>query len=178
MYLRTIMMTSSNGNIFHVTGSLCGEFTGHRWIPLTTVSDAKLWCFLWSAPAQTVWVNHRTPVIWNAISLILTSMWWSLIILQSRFLPALWMPLFFHKQIMLLIRGSHCLRRCHFHSHCYGHWQWPKGKSLLTHWPLGDVAAILKSVNFELMLNVDIFFTSSEIQSHITLLLINQHRLR
>ena len=29
-----IMMTSSNGNIFRVTGPLCGEFTGHRWIPL------------------------------------------------------------------------------------------------------------------------------------------------
>ena len=26
-------MTPSNGNIFHVTGHLCGEFTGHRWIP-------------------------------------------------------------------------------------------------------------------------------------------------
>ena len=29
------MMTSSNGNIFRVIGPLCGEFTGHRWIPLT-----------------------------------------------------------------------------------------------------------------------------------------------
>ena len=28
-----IMMTSSNGNIFRVTGPLCGEFTGHRGIP-------------------------------------------------------------------------------------------------------------------------------------------------
>ena len=27
------MMTSSNGNIFCVTAPLCGEFTGHRWIP-------------------------------------------------------------------------------------------------------------------------------------------------
>ena len=26
-------MTSSNGNIFRVTGHLCGEFTGPRWIP-------------------------------------------------------------------------------------------------------------------------------------------------
>ena len=34
---------------FRVTGPLCGEFTGHWWIPLTKVSDAKLWCFLWSA---------------------------------------------------------------------------------------------------------------------------------
>ena len=43
------MMTSSKGNIFRVTGPLCGEFTGHRWIPLPKPSDAKLWCFLWSA---------------------------------------------------------------------------------------------------------------------------------
>ena len=28
-----IMMTSSNGNIFRVTGHLRGEFTGPRWIP-------------------------------------------------------------------------------------------------------------------------------------------------
>ena len=34
-------MTSSNGNIFRVTGPLCEEFTGHRWIPLTKASDAE-----------------------------------------------------------------------------------------------------------------------------------------
>ena len=27
-YFGTVMMTSSNGNIFRVTGPLCGEFTG------------------------------------------------------------------------------------------------------------------------------------------------------
>ena len=48
------MMTASNGNIFHVTGPLRGEFTGQRWIPLTKASDAELWCFLWSAPDYTV----------------------------------------------------------------------------------------------------------------------------
>ena len=37
------MMTSSNGSIFCITGPLCGEFTGHRWIPLTKASDAELW---------------------------------------------------------------------------------------------------------------------------------------
>ena len=36
-------------NIFRVTGHLCGEFTGPRWIPHTKASDADLWCFLWSA---------------------------------------------------------------------------------------------------------------------------------
>ena len=44
------MMTSSNGNIFRVTGPLSGEFTGHRWIPCTKASDAELWYFLWSTP--------------------------------------------------------------------------------------------------------------------------------
>ena len=43
------IMTSSNGNIFRVTGHLCGEFTGPRWIPRTKASDAELWCFLWYA---------------------------------------------------------------------------------------------------------------------------------
>ena len=48
------MMTSSNENIFRVTGPLCGEFIGHRWIARSKASDAELWCFLWSAPVQTV----------------------------------------------------------------------------------------------------------------------------
>ena len=48
------MMTSSNGYNFRVSGPLCGKFTGHRWIPITKASDAELWCFLWSAPEQTV----------------------------------------------------------------------------------------------------------------------------
>ena len=42
-----IMMT--NGEIFRITGHLCGEFTGPRWISRTKASDADLWCFLWSA---------------------------------------------------------------------------------------------------------------------------------
>ena len=51
-------MTPSNRNIFRVTGPLCGEFTGHRWIPLTKASDAELWCFLIFAWINA-WVNHR-----------------------------------------------------------------------------------------------------------------------
>ena len=31
-----------SGNIFHVTGHLCGEFTGPRWIPRTKASDMEL----------------------------------------------------------------------------------------------------------------------------------------
>ena len=54
----TIMMTSPNGNIFHVTGPFWGEFPGHRWVPLTQVSNAERWCFLWSASEQKVEQTH------------------------------------------------------------------------------------------------------------------------
>ena len=40
------MMTSSNENIFRVTGPLCGEFIGHRRIPCTNVSDSELRYFV------------------------------------------------------------------------------------------------------------------------------------
>ena len=50
LQLKEFMMTSSNGNIFLVTGHLCREFTGPRWIPRTKANDAELWCFLWYAP--------------------------------------------------------------------------------------------------------------------------------
>ena len=65
---RWSMMTSSTGNILRVSGPLCGEFTGHRWIPLKNASDTELWCLRWSAPEKNGWVfelvgdlrRHRT----------------------------------------------------------------------------------------------------------------------
>ena len=57
---------------FSVTGPLRGESTGCRWIPLTKVSDAELRCFLWSVPEKTVEQTLETPVIWDAIALIMT----------------------------------------------------------------------------------------------------------
>ena len=67
-------MASSNGNIFCVTGPLWGESTGHRWIPPTKASDAELWYFLWSAPEQKMEQTIETPVIWDAIAFIMTSL--------------------------------------------------------------------------------------------------------
>ena len=64
----------SNRSIFRVTGLLCGEFPGHRWIPLTKASDAERSCFLWSAPEPTVGQMTETPVIWDAFALIMTSL--------------------------------------------------------------------------------------------------------
>ena len=47
-HMMNIIMTSSNGNVFRVTGHLCGELTCPRWITHTKASDADLSCFLWS----------------------------------------------------------------------------------------------------------------------------------
>ena len=69
-----VIMTSSNGKIFCVTGPLWGEVTVHRWIPFTKASDAELWCFLWSAPGQTFEQTIETPLIWGVIVPIMTSL--------------------------------------------------------------------------------------------------------
>ena len=70
------MMASSNGNIFRVTGHLCGEFTGHRWIPHTKASDAEPWCFLSSASQSWGWYlrrdrSHHDVIIINMAQTVL-----------------------------------------------------------------------------------------------------------
>ena len=69
------MMTSSNGNFFRVTGFLCGEFTGHRWIPRTKASDAELWCFfdlhlnqLLSKQRRRRWFETPSLSLWRHCS--------------------------------------------------------------------------------------------------------------
>ena len=68
---------SSNENIFRIAGPLWGGgggSTGHRWIPFTGTSDAELWRFLWPAPQQALKQTMETPVVWDAIALITTSL--------------------------------------------------------------------------------------------------------
>ena len=69
-------MSSSNANIFHVTCPLCGELTGHRLILPTKANVVELWCFLSSAPEQTVEKTIETPVICDTIVIIMTSLEW------------------------------------------------------------------------------------------------------
>ena len=85
------MVTLSNGNILCVTGPLCGEFTCHRWIPLTKASDAELWCFIYSAPKQRLskqsrrrWFGTPSHSLWRHCN----GHWWDLV-------P--WSPNFSHK---------------------------------------------------------------------------------
>ena len=68
----SFMMTSSNGNIFRVTGYLCGEFTGPRWFPHTKASDAELWFFFdlrlnkrLSKQSWGWWFETLSPPLWR-----------------------------------------------------------------------------------------------------------------
>ena len=72
------MMTSSNGNLFRVTGHLCREFTSHRWIPCTKASGTELWCFLWSAPSKLLsrqwrnwWFQMPLCSLWRHCNVLL-----------------------------------------------------------------------------------------------------------
>ena len=56
---------------FRVTGPLCGEFTGDRWIPLTTASDAELWHFVdlclnkrLSKQSRRWWFEKQSRLLW------------------------------------------------------------------------------------------------------------------
>ena len=52
-------MTSSNGNIFRVTGHLCGEFTGYRWIPRDKGQWRGVLIFSLICARINDWVNNR-----------------------------------------------------------------------------------------------------------------------
>ena len=81
----TDMMTSSNGNIFHVTGHLCGDFTGHRWITHTKASAAELWCLRWSFDVFfDLCLNKRLSKQWWG--------WW---------IEMPWCPFWLHRNEML-----------------------------------------------------------------------------
>ena len=80
--------TSSNGNIFRVTGRLCGAFAGHRWVPLTKASHAELWCFFFDLGfEQMVESTIVRLVIWDAIALIITSLLWVCVYIITQLMP-------------------------------------------------------------------------------------------
>ena len=94
-----VMMTSSNGIIFRYTCPLCGEFTGHQWIPRTKASDAELWFFFdlrlnkrlskqswgwwFETPSRPLWrqsnvvkVTHRTKSGLCCVCKYFGQTWW------------------------------------------------------------------------------------------------------
>ena len=70
------MMTSSNENIFRVTCPLCGEFTGHRWIPahkiqwcgalifsLLCALNKQSWGWWFETPSRSLWRHFNALYI-------------------------------------------------------------------------------------------------------------------
>ena len=53
------MITSSNGNIFRIPGHMCGEFTGHRWIPRHKGQWRGALMFSLICAWINGWVNNR-----------------------------------------------------------------------------------------------------------------------
>ena len=89
------MMTSSNGNIFRVAGPLCGEFTGHLWIPRTqrpmtrsflVFFDLRLnerlskqsWGCWFETPTRPLWRQRNDPghFLWKDPQATKRHWWW------------------------------------------------------------------------------------------------------
>ena len=71
-YGATHMMMSSNGNIFHITGPLCGAF-GYRWIPSQRPVTRSFDVFFDPSLSKQYSKQHMS-VIGDAIVLIMTSL--------------------------------------------------------------------------------------------------------
>ena len=71
------MMTSSNGNIIRVTGTLCGEFTGHRWIPsqrpVTRSFDAFFDPRLNRRLSKQAWLETPSRSLWRQCNVLMSS---------------------------------------------------------------------------------------------------------
>ena len=61
-----VMMASSNGNIFRVTGPLWRESIGNRWITPTKCSDTELMIFSLICASTKDWVNSGDLQLYRA----------------------------------------------------------------------------------------------------------------
>ena len=68
------MMTPSYGAAFRFNGHSCRESTGHRWITLIKWPVTRALLLFLCMPKQTVEEIVELPVIWDAMSLIMTSL--------------------------------------------------------------------------------------------------------
>ena len=74
--LKPHILTSWNGNIFRVTGHLCGELNGYRWIPRTKANDTffdlclnkrlskQPWGWWFVTPSRPLW-RHCNEVVFH-----------------------------------------------------------------------------------------------------------------
>ena len=73
---------------------------------VTKDSDVELSCFLWSAPEQTVEKTFGTPVIWNAIEFITTSLQWIVLNWHSRYSNTRYSATWLYEFIIITVRWN------------------------------------------------------------------------
>ena len=85
-----VMTTSSNGNIFRVTGHLCGEFTGPQrpvarscdvfyGLRLNTRLSKQSWGWRFETPSRPLWRHCNGAPRWHAlVALLCFSRWFPL----------------------------------------------------------------------------------------------------
>ena len=81
------MMTSSNGNIFRVTGPLCGEFTGDhkgqwRGVLIFSLIYARIkglskqsWSWWFETPSRSLWRHRNVVQILNLMKIVNAVVW-------------------------------------------------------------------------------------------------------
>ena len=110
----TPMMTSSNGNIFRVTGHLCGEFTGHLWIPSTQTPVTRSFNIFFEnrlnkrlSKHSDKWVRLSKSFIPHKGAISKVYRWWgSLSTTDHRCSMLFWWWLALPREILGLISGS------------------------------------------------------------------------
>ena len=77
-----LTMTSSNENIFRVTGPLWGESTGHRWIPFTKTRNVELWRGFYlclnkrlSKKSRPWWFATPSRSLWRHCNMLIHPVW-------------------------------------------------------------------------------------------------------
>ena len=84
LYFNDNMMTSSNGNIFRVTGPLWGEFTGHRWTHFRDPLDSPIHLpdpdFVITASADNLAPNVSRPLTGNVLTTKINMITWNFLV--------------------------------------------------------------------------------------------------
>ena len=91
-YTLDAMMTSSNGNIFHITGPLWGESTVTGGFPWQRSVTWGFGAFFDLRLNKRLSQHIETPVTWDAIALIMTQLWWHSLLIYRVMTAVLEMP--------------------------------------------------------------------------------------
>ena len=147
-------MTSSNGNIFRVTGPLCREFTGHQWLPPHKGQWREAMMFSLICVWINGWVNNHDFVIWDAIAPIMTSLWWKLLHMGHQ-----WSKKVYHAVSLSSLSAFTCFKIWRW-IHSHGNNDFKKDTSnLLDRWIMKQNLHSIADTNVTISKNIFVVWT-------------------